>query len=368
MTEHSNSTFGKYPSYEYAYNENGSLHMYYDYGNKSVVLADQYVDASGKVYYGLFEIEERLAPYRFIYATYSSIYATEQNTSGMCYIDPNKFNPDVPLSFIEYEGNNRYQDEDIAVSTVSIILAYFDYVLDAKFSAEYSSADLGFIDSSNGNQGSDKQPTFSVSPTSVSLKVGETKSIYVDVSHLSGAELVCKTENKYVATAAWGPEESSAPVWSIQITGVSAGETVISVRNSATQQVVSVNVIVVNGTTSTPGGGIPGLVAQNFPWHLYSNDGKTYLGKLTTNKYDSDGIWNEYGKYGSKYQSNSIWNEYGTYGSKYSSDSAFNEHTATPPIIVDSKGNVVGYLTANKYKSQGYSITQIHQFLLSHNQ
>ena len=68
------------------------------------------------------------------------------------------------------------------------------------------------------------------------------------------------------------------------------------------------------GTTTTPQ---PTRVS--FPLHLYSNDGRVYLGKLVTNKYDTDSIWNEYGTYGSQYSSNSIWNEYGTYGSAYSS-------------------------------------------------
>ena len=35
-------------------------------------------------------------------------------------------------------------------------------------------------------------------------------------------------------------------------------------------------------------------------------DGDEYLGKLNANRYDSESIWNEYGKYGSKYNSKSI--------------------------------------------------------------
>jgi hypothetical protein len=69
---------------------------------------------------------------------------------------------------------------------------------------------------------------------------------------------------------------------------------------------------------------------------LYSNDGKEYLGKLVTNEYDSDGIWNKYGDYGSKYSTTSIWNTYGDYGSAYSNESAFNEYATNPPKIVDN--------------------------------
>lgn len=105
-----------------------------------------------------------------------------------------------------------------------------------------------------------------------------------------------------------------------------------------------------------------------FPLHLYSNDGKQYLGKLVTNKYDSDSIWNSYGDYGSKYNSNSIWNSYGDYGSKYSNTSAFNEHASKPPKIVDDNGDVVGYLTTNKYITGGVTIEQLSLILDKNNQ
>ncbi len=105
-----------------------------------------------------------------------------------------------------------------------------------------------------------------------------------------------------------------------------------------------------------------------FPLYLYSNDGKTFLGKLTTTQYDADSIFNEYGTYGSKYSTNSIWNEYGTYGSKYSTQSAFNPYTLTPPIIVDSNYNIIGYLTANTNKLYGVTILELKQILTNLNQ
>ena len=108
------------------------------------------------------------------------------------------------------------------------------------------------------------------------------------------------------------------------------------------------------------------LPADVFPLHLYSYDSKEYLGKLVTDKYDSDSIWNEYGTYGSKYQTNSIWNEYGDYGGKYSNTSAFNEYATEPPKVIDNKGNFVGYLTTNEYMDSGYAI-EIYMMLLRDN-
>lgn len=90
----------------------------------------------------------------------------------------------------------------------------------------------------------------------------------------------------------------------------------------------------------------------------------TYLGKLTTNQYDSDSIYNKYGNYGSKYSSESIWNDYGNYGGKYSSYSPFNQFTTTPPYIIDGNGNIVGRLTVNPYVYGAVSPYQIYGILL----
>jgi hypothetical protein len=77
-----------------------------------------------------------------------------------------------------------------------------------------------------------------------------------------------------------------------------------------------------------------------------------YLGCLNCNKYQSNSIWNAYGRYGSKYQTTSIWNEYGLYGGEYSRYSPFNAYTQTPPVVVDRAGNFYGYLTVNAYKQK----------------
>jgi len=89
--------------------------------------------------------------------------------------------------------------------------------------------------------------------------------------------------------------------------------------------------------------------------YLISNDGKhKYLGKLTSNEFDSEGIFNEYSTYGNEYNSDSIWNEFGTYGNEFSSYSVMNEFTSTPPIIVNENGEFIGYLTKNEFKTPAY--------------
>lgn len=86
------------------------------------------------------------------------------------------------------------------------------------------------------------------------------------------------------------------------------------------------------------------------PMTLWADDGtNTYLGKVVSNQYDIESIFNAYGLYGSSYSATSIWNQYGTYGSPYSMYSVFNDYAINPPIIKDAAGVTVGRLTTNKF-------------------
>lgn len=64
---------------------------------------------------------------------------------------------------------------------------------------------------------------------------------------------------------------------------------------------------------------------------IYAEDG-TYLGKLSANRYDPESISNPYGRYGSKY-GNNLMNPYSIYGSRYSSQSWKNPYTTTAPKV-----------------------------------
>lgn len=94
---------------------------------------------------------------------------------------------------------------------------------------------------------------------------------------------------------------------------------------------------------------------------LYGHDGE-YLGLLTTNRYLSDSVFNEYGTYGSKYSNKSIWNKYGTYGGEYSSNGAFNKYsTKAPRMVLD--GQIIGYVTANSYTYLGIHPNNLYDVL-----
>lgn len=122
---------------------------------------------------------------------------------------------------------------------------------------------------------------------------------------------------------------------------------------------VTTNGAQTSGSTATSGSGT--TTSTTYP-KLYSNDLRTYLGKLTTNTFDSDSVFNQFGIYGSKYQTNSIWNQFGTYGSDFSSESAFNKFTTTPPAIVLS-GKIIGYVTMNSTIANGVTPAGLYDYI-----
>lgn len=94
---------------------------------------------------------------------------------------------------------------------------------------------------------------------------------------------------------------------------------------------------------------------------LIGQDGK-YLGKLITDKYDDESIFNKYGDYGSKYSDTSIWNNYSEYGSNYGTYSAFNKRSPSPPIIFDGV-DAIGYLTVDFDKKGAIHPDLLHALL-----
>ena len=80
------------------------------------------------------------------------------------------------------------------------------------------------------------------------------------------------------------------------------------------------------------------LTSQGQPaWLLLGNsslvaDDGEFLGNVTCNQFESDGIFNRFGDYGSRFSSMSIWNRFGTYGGQFGTESPFNQF-ATPPFI-----------------------------------
>jgi len=87
--------------------------------------------------------------------------------------------------------------------------------------------------------------------------------------------------------------------------------------------------------------------SNNGESYIIANDG-TYLGKLTSNDFDTDSLLNDFGPYGNEFSPESIFNGFGTYGSEFSIQSPFNEYSNTPPKIIVN-GKLYGLLTVNEF-------------------
>ena len=89
----------------------------------------------------------------------------------------------------------------------------------------------------------------------------------------------------------------------------------------------------------------PRLPVLTSPPTIVGADG-TYLGVLSSNRFDPESVSNPYGVYGSKYSPTSINNPYSIYGSKYSPYSATNPYATEAPKIVNP---YLGRLSTNPY-------------------
>ena len=76
----------------------------------------------------------------------------------------------------------------------------------------------------------------------------------------------------------------------------------------------------------------------------------TFLGKLTSNRFDQESIFNQFGPYGSEYSQTSVFNKFSNYGNQFSNLSPFNNFTHTPPKLY-VRGKFVAYLTVNSMLS-----------------
>jgi hypothetical protein len=79
---------------------------------------------------------------------------------------------------------------------------------------------------------------------------------------------------------------------------------------------------------------------------VFGGDG-TFLGTVTTDRYDQDSICNRFGEYGSKFNE-SIFNTFGTHGGKFSELGSYNRNATHPPRVIDVQRRVlVAYITKN---------------------
>ncbi len=101
------------------------------------------------------------------------------------------------------------------------------------------------------------------------------------------------------------------------------------------------------------------------PLFLFSDElNNVFLGELTTDVNKSDGIYNIKSIYGDISSTYSIWNINGIYGNVKSDYSAFNGTSFSPPLIVNSNGEIVGRLTLNDSISGGILPSELWELLI----
>jgi len=313
------------------------------------------------------------------FGSYSFGIVTENDgivdyASGKADVDIAEFSQSYNYEFYEYEGNSQDKDELIAASMHDdglnfINFLFYTYLNDLGY---YSTEDLGYMSYQKFQSKTDTEKeettanvTYLPSVQSITVGVGKSTEMEIDFQSKglpSDADFLIGTANKDIATAEWDYDDDTLP-WTIIIKGISSGTTYLKIGNDYTEQYITIPITVTSSVSTPTDVMYSKFSTAKFPLRLYSNDGKIFLGKLTTNKYDSDSISNSYGTYGSKYSTTSIFNEYGTYGSKYSSESAFNDLASSPPIIVDSNGNFIAYLTSNTYKTNGITYYKLMVYL-----
>ncbi len=87
--------------------------------------------------------------------------------------------------------------------------------------------------------------------------------------------------------------------------------------------------------------------SQYEPLLIYDSFSGKYLGCLNCSHFDPNSIYNPFGKYGSEYSPDSIWNTFGAYGSEFSLSSPWDPFSFDPPVIKNSFGIKIGYLSSN---------------------
>lgn len=177
--------------------------------------------------------------------------------------------------------------------------------------------------------------TLTLSPTSIVMTAGETRTMVVTARDTAGNVL----NNRHIT---WSSSNSSVANGfaygdTLVVTGLQAGTSLITAQSGGQQVTAPV-------TISAPSVNVCALIAGAA---VYGSDG-TYLGRFT-NRFDFESVLNTVGPYGSSYGAFSTNNISGTYGSAYGNLSARNPLANSPPLVVKD-GSVYAFYTANATK------------------
>ncbi len=291
---------------------------------------------------------------------------------GKAKVPIKEFSPDSAYIFDGHtdDGDESWQvlEEDAKLMHASVLVFIeTEFKLYAEAFGLYTVEDLGYSAFASGitkgNAATEKSNiTYKLSTQGVTVKEGETVTVemdYVTKGFPADVDFYLASESEKIATAEWAPDDKTLP-WEIIITGVSEGTTHLTIKNDFNDQTVSIPIKVTAQETDDM---YTRMASAAFPLRLYSNDGVVYLGKLTTNNRDEEGILNPYSKYGNQTSVHSIFNTHYKYGDRRSEESAFYEYATKPPVIVDNDGNFIAYLTNNTELKFGLSYAKLLTYM-----
>lgn len=306
--------------------------------------------------------------YEYAEGDYSSVW------TGKAKVPVKSFSADFGYKFEETEGEFEETQEILEESAKSMHATMLSYI-EMQFGVFeevlglYTATDLGYAEFNGGadeNKVTENKAniTYKLNTKGVSVEVGQTATIemdYITSGFPAEVDFYVASESKRIAIVDWVPEDETLP-WGINITGVSEGTTQLTISNSFNDQTVSIPIKVTN-VEDEQDEMYSRIAMAAFPLRLYSNNGTVYLGKLTENARDEEGILNPYCKYGSQTSSYSIFNPLCKYGSRRSDESAFCEYAEKPPVIVDNDGKFIAYLTNNPNIRDGLEYRKLLMYL-----
>jgi uncharacterized protein YjdB len=176
--------------------------------------------------------------------------------------------------------------------------------------------------------------TITLAPNPAGVVMGKAGYFEVTLRDASGTALT----GRAITWSSSAPAVASVSADGL-VSGLSPGTATITASSEGKSGSATVVVSAPTGSS---------ICAQIAGAAVVGSDG-VYLGRLS-NKFDSESIYNEFGKYGSQYSATSIYNQYGKYGSPYSNQSAFNQFASAPPVLVKN-GVTLAYFTVNTFKN-----------------
>lgn len=178
------------------------------------------------------------------------------------------------------------------------------------------------------------------------LKVGEMDLEYVSYARDEGTWDAVLRAKATQSTAFAAHKGAECTVWRLLYSNPEVVCDTVAAAEQAAAEAEAEARVWTPPTVATP---TPSWTLRSIDGHatLIADDG-TYLGLISSSRFDSDSICNRFGDHGSRFASDSVRNRFSTYGSSFGFQSAYASYATSPPRIYLG-GRTIGYLTKNDF-------------------